>query len=163
LPWGGKEWSESFEDLVLLTESVAFTSLINQVVRNAFRRPRPYLYQGSSTTPLSEREDLASFFSGHAAMAFAVGIGYWRIHSIRDPGSSGNPYLLAAALVGGSAMAVSRVYSGFHFWTDVVVGSLLGSTVGFIIPELHRLDDGQAGSLTLAPAGATGLAVGIRI
>lgn len=163
LPFGEKHWDESFEDILMLSECVAFTSLTNQIVRNAFRRPRPYLYQTDVAHTVSDREDLSSFFSGHTAMAFTIGISFWRIHVIRSPNHSANPYLLAGALTAGSAMAVSRVYSGYHFWTDVLVGGMLGSAVGFVITELHRVDDGQAGSLILHPIAPGGLAVGLRI
>jgi membrane-associated phospholipid phosphatase len=62
----------------------------------------------------------ASFPSGHAATAFAaavaVGVLYPRIRT---------PLLALAATV-----ALSRVYLGVHFATDVLAGSVLGAAIG---------------------------------
>jgi hypothetical protein len=76
LRWGDKKWAESIEDMFLITEAVALTTFTNQVVRYAFQRPRPYLYQLPANYPVSQREELASFFSGHAATTFTLGIAY---------------------------------------------------------------------------------------
>ncbi len=163
LPWGRKKWAESREDLFLLSEMVAFTSLTNQLVRNAFRRPRPYLYRKQRPYTVSEREDLASFFSGHAAMAFALGIGFWHIRDIRSPEDPSNPYLLAGGITAGVAMALTRVFSGYHFWTDAAAGAAVGTAFGYVIPELHKADPEQPGAVAVAPIANGGLAVSLRI
>ena len=43
----------------------------------------------------------------------------------------------ALALIGGGAVAVGRVAAGRHFPSDVVVGALLGSTTGSLLPLAH--------------------------
>jgi membrane-associated phospholipid phosphatase len=72
--------------------------------------------------------DSTSFPSGHAAAAFAaataVGIFYPRLRV---------PLYTLAALV-----ALSRVYLGVHFWSDVLVGSLLGLAVGLATTYVVR-------------------------
>jgi undecaprenyl-diphosphatase len=63
--------------------------------------------------------DSASFPSGHAATAFAAAAAVGVLHPrFRLP-------LLAAA----GMVALSRVYLGVHYWSDVLVGSLLGVAV----------------------------------
>jgi membrane-associated phospholipid phosphatase len=61
-----------------------------------------------------------SFPSGHAATAFAaatvVAVLYPRLRA---------PLLALAVMV-----ALSRVYLGVHFWSDILVGSLLGVVIG---------------------------------
>jgi membrane-associated phospholipid phosphatase len=64
--------------------------------------------------------DSTSFPSGHAAAAFAAATAVGMFHPrLRAP-----LYALAAMV------ALSRVYLGVHFWSDVLVGTLLGVAVG---------------------------------
>jgi membrane-associated phospholipid phosphatase len=83
-------------------------------------RARPPLGE-SSVEPLIPIPESTSFPSGHAATAFAaataVALLYPRLRV---------PALLIAALV-----ALSRVYLGVHYWSDVVVGSLVGVAIGW--------------------------------
>jgi undecaprenyl-diphosphatase len=98
-------------------------------------RARPPVAE-SSVQPLIAIPDSTSFPSGHAATAFAaataVALVYPRFRV---------PVLLLAALV-----ALSRVYLGVHYWSDVLVGSLFGVAVGWatvyvvrlVVPTLRR-------------------------
>jgi undecaprenyl-diphosphatase len=74
-----------------------------------------------SVVPLVPLPESTSFPSGHAATAFAaataVALVYPRLRV---------PVLALAALV-----ALSRVYLGVHYWSDVIVGSLFGVAVGW--------------------------------
>jgi len=66
----------------------------------------------------------AGFPSLHAAGAFAVAISV-----LRSRGGRLGAFFMAAAL----AIALSRVYLGLHFPTDVIVGSLLGSLMALAV------------------------------
>lgn len=88
------------------------------VFKELFDRARPPVagIEAVGAIPAS-----ASFPSGHSATAFAaavaVGLFYPRLR---------RPLLALAAVV-----ALSRVYLGVHYATDVVAGSLLGALLGF--------------------------------
>jgi membrane-associated phospholipid phosphatase len=90
------------------------------LVKEITDRARPPLAE-ASIQPLVPLPESTSFPSGHAATAFAaataVALVYPRLRA---------PVLLIAALV-----ALSRVYLGVHFWSDVVVGSLGGVAIGW--------------------------------
>jgi membrane-associated phospholipid phosphatase len=89
-------------------------------LKDYFERSRPPVAD-PSLDPIGVIPESASFPSGHAATAFAaavaVGLLYPRLRK---------PLLALAALI-----AISRVYLGVHFVTDVVVGSALGAAIGF--------------------------------
>lgn len=89
-------------------------------LKDYFERSRPPVAD-PSLDPIGVIPESASFPSGHAATAFAaavaVGLLYPRLRK---------PLLALAALI-----ALSRVYLGVHFVTDVVVGSALGAAIGF--------------------------------
>jgi membrane-associated phospholipid phosphatase len=88
-------------------------------LKDLFERARPP-HADPSLDPVGAIPESASFPSGHAATAFAaavaVGMLYPRLRK---------PLLALAALI-----ALSRVYLGVHYVTDVVVGSALGATIG---------------------------------
>ena len=99
--------------------AVGLAALAVTVLKEAFDRARPPLAD-PSLSAVGPVPASASFPSGHSATAFAaavaVGLLYPRLRW---------PLLALAALV-----AVSRVYLGVHYVTDVAVGTVLGALVG---------------------------------
>jgi membrane-associated phospholipid phosphatase len=89
------------------------------IVKETVDRARPGVAE-PGVDPVGAIPDSASFPSGHSATAFAtavaVGLVYPRLRW---------PLLALAALV-----ALSRVYLGMHYGTDVVAGTALGVAIG---------------------------------
>ncbi|MDR0304987.1 MAG: phosphatase PAP2 family protein [Chitinispirillales bacterium] len=86
------------------------TAILSYSLKYAVGRPRPFQDQ-------NKRGD--SFPSGHTAAAFS-GAAYWHA---RYGWRAGIPaYVLA------SAVGYSRVWSGWHYWTDVAAGAIIGIT-----------------------------------
>lgn len=67
--------------------------------------------------------DQFSFPSGHTITAFAMAV----------PLSLFYPSLLAGLLFCAISIAVSRILLGMHFLSDVVVGAILGSALGYAV------------------------------
>lgn len=65
--------------------------------------------------------DQFSFPSGHSITAFAVAI----------PLSLFYPSLMAGLLFCAASIATSRILLGMHFLSDVLVGSILGASLGY--------------------------------
>jgi membrane-associated phospholipid phosphatase len=88
-------------------------------------RARPPLADPAIEALVSLPES-ASFPSGHAATAFAAATAVGVLHP-----RARVPLLALAATV-----ALSRVYLGVHFWSDVLVGSVLGIAIGLAAARL---------------------------
>jgi undecaprenyl-diphosphatase len=97
----------------------ATAEILTVVIKHFTDRARPPLAD-PSIQALVGIPDSTSLPSGHAAAAFAAATAVGMFHPrLRVP-----LYALAAMV------ALSRVYLGVHFWSDVLLGSLLGVAVG---------------------------------
>ncbi len=140
----GREWLVNAGAVV---DSVSVTVMLTQVVKYTVRRARP---AASTCHPerSTEPDRNLSFFSGHAAVAFAMVSSAHEAARLR--GRPRNDWLW----VGGAAAAATgyfRVAGDRHHLVDVVTGAGVGYFVGaWVTRHLH----GRAGSgLTQAPVG----------
>ena len=127
-------------DFALLAEALAVDSAINQVVKLSYPRARPYAYGLPSDDPsLASPESSVSFYSMHTSLAFTSAAFYTTLFALRHPNNRG-----AAAAIGilgfamASSVAVMRIGSGNHFYSDVLIGSLAGSAIGVAVPLSHK-------------------------
>lgn len=119
---GERRWQLTF---LAASVAVAMSVLLFKAVKNLVGRPRPFeSWQG--LTSLVPVPDKFSFPSGHTMTAFAV----WSVLAEGVP-LLGTAFLVIAVLIG-----CSRVFLGMHYPTDVLVGALLGSTLGCSVAEL---------------------------
>jgi len=126
-------------------EAAAVNEGLNEVVKVAAGRPRPYLYGRTPGDPaLTDPDSYTSFYSAHTSAAFAVGIAYARTYALRHSDSPARKYVYAAAVVAGGAVGALRVAAGKHFPTDVLAGAAAGTAVGLAIPALHARDGAES-------------------
>ena len=138
---------EFADDGVVALQTLGATYLATVVAKLLFRRPRPLTYETRfDARARSEGDARLSFPSGHASMAFA---GASLIAVMAATRSRGAPRIGAMAGAYGTAglVAYLRLASRRHFFTDVLAGAALGTTIGWLLPDLHRAEGGsQPGS-----------------
>lgn len=146
---------------VVYTQALFASRLLTSVAKVVFRRPRPFSYRQNRECDFDFEESDAymSFYSGHSSNAFAAAIAgsYLLSESGLDVRTRSAFWGAQLALAG--ATANLRARAGKHYYSDIVVGALVGSGIGLAVPLLHGGDPGFETSEVLA--GVTGLAVGI--
>ncbi len=122
-------------------ETLALNLAVNTVTKVVVGRPRPYVYnedpQVAAYAARARGDAFRSFYSGHAATAFAAAAsgGYLFAQSTADTGA--RTAVWASGLFLAGATANLRVRGGKHFPSDVAVGALVGAGIGVAVPLLH--------------------------
>ena len=102
--------------------SSIISSSITMITKIFFGRERPYSEKGSFSfkpfAPLTEGSTYTSFPSGHSAVAWAVYTPYAIEYTA----------CLYSIPIG---ISFSRIYEDKHWLSDVIVGSLIGYSVGY--------------------------------
>ncbi len=154
-----KTSKDAITDGLVTGQAVLVDVAINQMVKYAVHRPRPFIYGIQSGSELTKNDNYYSFYSQHTSIVFAAGISYARTYALRHPTSRRRWLVYTAAVGGGSAVASMRVLAGRHFPTDVMAGAAAGTGIGLLIPRLHHKG---APGLTMVPV-PSGAAVSLRI
>ncbi|MDB4970109.1 MAG: phosphoesterase PA-phosphatase related protein [Myxococcales bacterium] len=136
---GPKHWKTYLTDLWVVAEALAWNGAIQDIVRRAVRRPRPFLYTpGLYPNDRDSAEASFAFYSGHTSFAFALAVSCSYTFTLRHPKSRWRWVVWPALMAVASIEPVLRVYSGDHFPTDVIVGAVVGSAIGLFFPAVHR-------------------------
>lgn len=128
--------------LVLLATAALTFAICDQfanLIKNSVCRLRPswnYRMVSGGIEILEGRGGFFGFFSAHSANAFAIAA-CLTIGFRNDTSHTYNLFFifsfLWAALVGSS-----RIFVGKHFFMDVVVGAIVGLTIGYFVSMLAR-------------------------
>jgi membrane-associated phospholipid phosphatase len=135
--WRAGQRKQIWVDLMILVETAAAAELLDEIAKFSFARERPYAHALYATRgPSHVPEDNVSFYSGHTNFTFALAVASGTIATLRG-------YRLAPWIWGvGMALAVTtgylRIAGDKHYFTDVLVGAVAGSAVGFVVPWLHQ-------------------------
>jgi membrane-associated phospholipid phosphatase len=144
-------------------EALAWTYAAKDCLKFFFPKARPYVYREASLSGELLDEANESFPSGHTALAFCAATSFAVLATELSPNAPSTPWLVAGGYAAAAAAGALRVAAGEHFVSDVAVGALLGSAIGYLVTSAHIkvADEGPApsGSSARAPL-SLGLASG---
>ena len=136
-----KKWEPHRKMFIGMMFSLVLTSYITVIVKHAVGRQRPYEQMPGKidtlgTTPPTD----PSMPSGHSSSSAALATSF----ALRAKGLT----LPALLFIWSLLVAFSRMYLGYHYLSDVLVGSILGTVIAFISAYLFdRLYD--SGRMTI--------------
>jgi membrane-associated phospholipid phosphatase len=145
--------------LVIYGETLAVDLALVQIAKYVVQRPRPYLYNHSPEAAryaaAAGDDGWASFYSSHAAMSFGAAVAGAYLLSASNAHPIARGFAWGGGLAAAAATSNLRVRAGRHFYSDVILGGIIGTAIGYGVPALHA--QGKPYSLTgndVAAAGA---------
>ena len=122
------------------------TNVINgalvDLVKVTVRRIRPLVYAKNEFEVIGDeiktRGNRTSFFSGHTSTVAAMYVLTAKMYSDYYPEGKLKPVLWASAAAIPALTGFLRMKGGKHFFTDVLVGLVIGAGVGYLVPAIHN-------------------------
>ena len=134
--WREGGWRQAAMDDLVIFESMVVSAVLVQGLKYSFARKRPYVRDLPPGSPLSGEANL-SFPSGHTAFAFSLATAAGTVATLRGYRSA--PYVWGAGMALAAFTGYLRMAADKHYASDVIVGALTGSLVGWAVPYLiHR-------------------------
>src|SRR5690606_29717337 len=83
------------------------------------------------------KDSHVSFYSGHSALAFTAAMTGSYLYALGSDDERAKAVVWALQFTLASATANLRVRAGKHYYSDILVGALLGCAAGYLVPALH--------------------------
>ncbi len=136
---------DNFDAMALLVfEGAMINAGLINLTKVLVRRPRPYTYNVDAPLDTKlQKSSRYSFFSGHSATTAYFSITTAKLYNDLYPNSKATPYVWLGAALLPAAVSYGRMRAGRHFFTDVLVGTAVGTIIAIVVPTLHRNPDGN--------------------
>jgi membrane-associated phospholipid phosphatase len=130
------DWRQAVADDLVIVEAAAAAVLVVDGIKYGAARKRPYVRELPPGTATGG-DDNRSFPSGHTALAFSLATASGTVATMR--GYRHAPWVWGAGMTLAAFTGYLRMAADKHYASDVVVGALVGSLVGWTVPYLlHR-------------------------
>jgi membrane-associated phospholipid phosphatase len=144
--------------LLIYAESLGVSLALNSVTKYLVGRPRPYVYSDDPRVKAyaasQGKDSHLSFFSGHASTTFTASVAGAYLYSQAATDKTSRAAVWGFELALAAATARMRTRAGKHFYSDVIVGTIVGAGVGFLVPRLH-------GGPVYSPSAAEWIVIGV--
>lgn len=139
-----KNWNNILTLSIIGFEGYMITLGLTGCTKLTVKRKRPYLY---NTTTITESEKLylaqemvsyKSFFSGHTSTSFFYATFLSKVYTDIYGKSKWSYIITGISLTSATTVGYLRYKAGKHYPTDIIVGAIVGSAVGYFIPRLHK-------------------------
>lgn len=124
---------------VMYLETTLLTRGLTSMTKYLRNRTRPFVY--NENIPSDEKTNVAarqSFFSGHTSKTAAMCFFTAKVYADYHPESKWNTVVWSAAALVPAATGYFRVKAGRHFPSDVIVGYIVGGSIGYFVPFFHE-------------------------
>jgi membrane-associated phospholipid phosphatase len=129
----------ALNDAVVVAESGLAATALASIMTIAAGRARPYLYGDKAPLDARNSPDAGlSFLSSHAAVSFAIATSTFMTMRRLHPESRAPWVVMAVGGAMAAFVASARVMGGMHFISDSIGGTIVGVSLGVLIPSLHR-------------------------
>ena len=144
---------KDFWDLALMSGEVLLINAgITGIVKGAVTRNRPFTYDANTTIGDKTNVDARiSFYSGHTSFTASMCFFTARVFSGYLTDNTAKILIWSAAAIYPALSGFLRVDSHLHFPTDVIVGYIAGAAIGYLIPELHKIN--KQSNISIQPSG----------
>jgi len=156
---GRNEWQDIAS---MYLETLTVNTALTFITQSSASRIRPFIY--NDDIPIEERtvrEARRSFYSGHVSHVASLSFFTASVLSDLYPESNYKWLWWSGAVSLPAITAYLRFDAGRHFPTDVMFGYVVGSTLGYFLPKLHKIGNENL-DISLIPS-ASGLSLGMRM
>lgn len=143
------------------TEALTANLFFNFATKLSARRPRPYTHNVAAKDDPDPDDRNVSFYSGHSSTAFTAAVAGSLLFAESAPDRASRHVVWGLELALAGATANLRVRAGKHYYSDVVVGALVGTGIGTLVPVLHGAR--RAPEATEYVAAGGGLLTGVLV
>jgi hypothetical protein len=140
LLFADKAMQDDWKTITLMyIETWSFIGSTSMLSKGLVERYRPFVHNPNAPFDKKLSSDAKmSFFSNHTTTAFASAVFLSTVYSDYNPHSEWRSCVWAGSLLAASVVGYLRYEAGMHFPTDILVGALMGSAIGYSIPWMHR-------------------------
>ncbi len=133
---------------VMWGETLLLQQATTGLLKSLFGRARPFVYNDDPRIPTELKQSstaVRSFPSGHTATAFAGAVFLGEVFARLNPEDSSRHWVRGTSLALAAVTGWLRIEAGRHYPTDVLAGAVLGSLIGWGVPQLHEVSGGGGG------------------